>query len=185
MEVVKIRLQAQHHSMADPLDIPKYRNAAHALYTVVREEGLAALYRGVSLTALRQGSNQAVNFTAYSEFRAALQGWQGKTDLPGWQTATIGLVSGAMGPLSNAPIDTIKTRLQKTPAEEGETALGRIMKIGRYVDAFVSLPPPSKRKTRRLGSDIAIFSSFFLPQSLLLFNPPLLLPPTTTTTPKS
>ncbi|CCF47691.1 succinate/fumarate mitochondrial transporter, partial [Colletotrichum higginsianum] len=39
MEVIKIRLQAQHHSMADPLDIPKYRNAAHALYTVVKEEG--------------------------------------------------------------------------------------------------------------------------------------------------
>src|ERR1700745_288281 len=59
MEVVKIRLQAQHHSMADPLDIPKYRNAAHCLYTVVKEEGVGALYRGVSLTALRQGTNQA------------------------------------------------------------------------------------------------------------------------------
>lgn len=55
MEVIKIRLQAQHHSMADPLDIPKYRNAAHALYTVVKEEGIGALYRGISLTALRQG----------------------------------------------------------------------------------------------------------------------------------
>jgi Mitochondrial carrier protein len=56
MEVIKIRLQAQHHSMADPLDIPKYRNAAHALYTVLKEEGVGALYRGVSLTALRQGN---------------------------------------------------------------------------------------------------------------------------------
>ena len=56
MEVIKIRLQAQHHSMADPLDIPKYRNAAHALYTVLKEEGFGALYRGVSLTALRQGT---------------------------------------------------------------------------------------------------------------------------------
>ena len=59
MEVVKIRLQAQHHSMADPLDVPKYRNAAHAMYTVIKEEGFGALYRGVTLTALRQGSNQA------------------------------------------------------------------------------------------------------------------------------
>ena len=57
MEVIKIRLQAQHHSMADPLDIPKYRNAAHALYTVVKEEGIGALYRGISLTALRQGKH--------------------------------------------------------------------------------------------------------------------------------
>lgn len=134
MEVVKIRLQAQHHSMADPLDIPKYRNAAHALYTVVKEEGFGALYRGVSLTALRQGSNQAVNFTAYTYFKEALLRWQEKNgnaagQLPSWQTTVIGLVSGAMGPLSNAPIDTIKTRLQKTPAEEGVSAFKRISVI--------------------------------------------------------
>lgn len=134
MEVLKIRLQAQHHSMADPLDIPKYRNAAHAMFLVVREEGVGALYRGVSLTALRQGSNQAVNFTAYTEFKAYLQKLQPQyadKQLPSYQTTLIGLVSGAMGPLSNAPIDTIKTRLQKTPAEPGETAVQRITKIGR------------------------------------------------------
>jgi len=131
MEVIKIRLQAQHHSMADPLDIPKYRNAAHALYTVVREEGFGALYRGVSLTALRQGTNQAANFTAYSELRSQLQKYQGTTDLPSYQTSLIGLISGAMGPFSNAPIDTIKTRLQKTPSVPGDTALGRIVKISK------------------------------------------------------
>merc|ERR1712014_513290 len=32
MEVVKIRLQSQYHSMSDPLDVPKYRNAAHACF---------------------------------------------------------------------------------------------------------------------------------------------------------
>ena len=134
MEVIKIRLQAQHHSMADPLDVPKYRNAAHALYTVLREEGAGALYRGVSLTALRQGSNQAVNFTAYTEFKQFLQNLQPKyreQELPSYQTMVIGLFSGAMGPLSNAPIDTIKTRLQKTPGQPGETALSRIVKTSR------------------------------------------------------
>lgn len=132
MEVIKIRLQAQYHSMADPLDIPKYRNAAHALYTVVKEEGFGALYRGVSLTALRQGSNQAVNFTAYTYFKEWLREWQpeyASGNLPSYQTTLIGLVSGAMGPLSNAPIDTIKTRLQKTPAEPGTTAIQRITRI--------------------------------------------------------
>ena len=34
-----------------------------------------------------------------------------------------------MGPLSNAPIDTIKTRLQKTPAAGGESAATRMMLI--------------------------------------------------------
>ena len=134
MEVVKIRLQAQHHSMADPLDIPKYRNAAHATYTVIKEEGFGALYRGVSLTALRQGTNQAVNFSAYTRFKSLLQQYQPAyhdSELPSYQTMVIGLVSGAMGPLSNAPIDTIKTRLQKTPGQPGETAVSRIVAIAR------------------------------------------------------
>jgi solute carrier family 25 citrate transporter 1 len=132
MEVVKIRMQAQYHSLSDPLDVPKYRSAPHALLTVLREEGVGAIYRGVSLTALRQGTNQAVNFTAYTELKEWLQRLQPQYEnknLPGYQTTVIGLISGAMGPFSNAPIDTIKTRLQKTPGEPGQTAISRILKI--------------------------------------------------------
>lgn len=80
-----------------------------------------------------------VNFTAYGFFKSKLQEWQegslkvesggGGSNLPGYQTAFIGLVSGAMGPLSNAPIDTIKTRLQKTPSEEGQSSMSRIKNI--------------------------------------------------------
>ncbi|KAJ5388652.1 hypothetical protein N7509_011193 [Penicillium cosmopolitanum] len=134
MEVIKIRLQAQHHSLADPLDAPKYRSAPHALFTVVKEEGFSTLYRGVSLTALRQGTNQAANFTAYTELKAALQRMQpeySNTQLPSYQTTMIGLISGAVGPFSNAPIDTIKTRLQKTRAEPGQSAVSRIMVIAK------------------------------------------------------
>ena len=153
MEVVKIRLQAQHHSMADPLDIPKYRNAAHALYTVVKEEGVGALYRGVSLTAVRQGSNQAVNFTAYSYFKQLLQDYQPAyhdKELPSYQTMVIGLISGAMGPLSNAPIDTIKTRLQKTPGQPGETAVSRIVTIAREMFKHEGFPALYKGITPRI-----------------------------------
>ena len=134
MEVVKIRLQAQHHSLADPLDTPKYRSAPHALFTVIKEEGFSTLYRGVSLTALRQGTNQAANFTAYTELKAALQRYQpeyNNSQLPSYQTTLIGLISGAVGPFSNAPIDTIKTRLQKTRAEPGQSAVTRILVIGK------------------------------------------------------
>jgi len=134
MEVVKIRLQAQYHSLADPLDIPKYRSAPHALLLVIKEEGISALYRGVSLTALRQGTNQAANFTAYTELKSFLQRVQpeyANKELPSYQTTVIGLISGAVGPFSNAPIDTIKTRLQRTSAEPGQSAISRIMVIAR------------------------------------------------------
>jgi solute carrier family 25 citrate transporter 1 len=133
MEVVKIRLQAQHHSMKDPLDVPKYRNAPHAAFTIVKEEGFKTLYRGVSLTAARQATNQGVNFTVYSKIKEFLQDYHGQDVLPSWETSCIGLVSGALGPLSNAPLDTIKTRLQKSTYASNESGLVRIVKIGKQL----------------------------------------------------
>lgn len=140
MEVVKIRLQAQHHSMSDPLSAPKYRNAGHALYVIVKEEGASTLYRGVSLTAARQATNQGANFTVYSKLKEALTEYHTKNGnngvIPSWQTSCIGLISGAIGPFSNAPLDTIKTRLQKetksnNPALANQSSLQRIVRIGR------------------------------------------------------
>ncbi|KAI0300428.1 mitochondrial carrier domain-containing protein [Multifurca ochricompacta] len=130
MEVVKIRLQAQMHSLADPLEIPQYRNAGHAVYKIVREEGFSVLYRGVTLTALRQATNQGANFTAYQELKKFAQRKQPElADLPTYQHMIIGLISGAMGPFSNAPIDTIKTRLQKATFPADTSAITRITSI--------------------------------------------------------
>jgi solute carrier family 25 citrate transporter 1 len=58
-------------------------------------------------------TNQAVNFTAYQEIKDRLIQWQDLETLPSYQHLIAGGVSGAMGPLSNAPIDTIKTRIQR------------------------------------------------------------------------
>lgn len=123
MDVIKIRLQAQRHSMSDPLDIPKYRNAPHCAYVMIKEEGIASLYKGVALTALRQATNQAANFTVYQYLKKELHERQPHiaegASLPAWQHLCMGFISGACGPLFNAPIDTIKTRIQKTPSKEG------------------------------------------------------------------
>ena len=51
------------------------------------------------------------NFTAYQELKRFAHNVQPElTELPSYQHMLIGLISGAMGPFSNAPIDTIKTR---------------------------------------------------------------------------
>lgn len=74
-----------------------------------------------------------VNFTAYQYLKSTLLQRQPELngELPSWQTMGIGLISGAMGPFSNAPIDTIKTRLQKNPAEPGQSAVSRIVAISK------------------------------------------------------
>lgn len=47
-EVCKIRLQAQFHSMADPVQLAnrKYKNVLQTAFLIVKEEGLGALYKG-------------------------------------------------------------------------------------------------------------------------------------------
>ena len=114
-EVCKIRMQGQYHSMMDPSQMQhrKYTNVIQTAVTIVREEGLGALYKGVVPTMLRQGCNQAVNFTAYNIIKTNVMDWQGTTELASWQSLAIGGLSGGMGPLVNNPLDVIKTRLQK------------------------------------------------------------------------
>lgn len=48
-EVCKIRMQAQYHSMMDPVQMKhrKYTNVVQTAMTIVKEEGVGALYKGV------------------------------------------------------------------------------------------------------------------------------------------
>ena len=130
-EVCKIRMQSQYHSMVDPVQMAhrKYKNVFQTALTITREEGLGALYKGVVPTMLRQGCNQAVNFTAYNAIKKMLLQSQQLSELPSWQALMIGGLSGGMGPLVNNPLDVVKTRLQKQVVHEGKkpkyTGLGQ------------------------------------------------------------
>ena len=64
MEVLKVRLQGQQKSSNGKAgSAPKYRNAAHAAYIIARDEGPRALFKGMSLTALRQATNVSGNLS--------------------------------------------------------------------------------------------------------------------------
>jgi len=122
-EVCKIRLQSQFHSLMDPSQMHhrKYKNVVQAAYVIVREEGLGALYKGVVPTMLRQGINQAVNFTCYNAAKQWVMEWQQTDQLHHWQSLMIGGISGGVGPLANNPMDIVKTRLQKQVLAPGKT----------------------------------------------------------------
>lgn len=105
-EVCKIRMQSQFHSLMDPEQMKKrkYTNVFQTAYTITKEEGIGALYKGVVPTMLRQGCNQAVNFTAYNLTKQKVMEIQGKDKLDHWQSLVIGGISGGMGPLVNNPL---------------------------------------------------------------------------------
>ncbi|CAM9511089.1 unnamed protein product [Ectocarpus sp. 4 AP-2014] len=114
-EVCKIRMQAQFHSLLDPEEMArrKYRNVLQTAVVVAREEGVGALYKGLAPTVLRQGCNQAVNFTCYQMFKTQLSLYTGSEELASWQHMLLGGLSGGIGPCVNNPLDVVKTRLQK------------------------------------------------------------------------
>ena len=116
-------MQSQFHSMMDPSQMQhrKYTNVLQTAFTIAREEGFGALYKGVVPTMLRQGCNQAVNFTAYNMIKSKVMDWQGTSQLASWQSLLIGGFSGGMGPLVNNPLDVVKTRLQKQIVVPGKT----------------------------------------------------------------
>jgi len=105
-EVCKIRMQSQYNSLMDPSQLArrKYTNVAQTAITIIREEGFGALYKGIIPTMMRQGCNQAVNFTAYSVFKRELLKRQDRVELPHHQILLLGGISGGFGPIVNNPL---------------------------------------------------------------------------------
>lgn len=71
---------------------------------------------------------------------------QDLSELPSYQHLVLGGVSGAMGPLSNAPIDTIKTRIQRSSApgsgyERFKTVTSEIMRKEGFFAFYKGLTP--------------------------------------------
>lgn len=127
-EVCKIRMQSQYNSMVDPAQLKnrKYTNVLQTATVIVREEGIGALYKGVVPTMMRQGCNQAVNFTTYNYFKDTVIQWrknkgEGNIGLRPWESLVLGGISGGFGPMVNNPLDFVKTRMQKQVIREGVT----------------------------------------------------------------
>lgn len=97
MDVLKVRVQAQFHSMREPAT-----TTTTSLFSILQKEGPGLLFRGLEMTVLRQAINQGTNFTLFHWLRK-------NTD---WGPFWAGCCSGAMGPLLNNPLDVVKTRLQ-------------------------------------------------------------------------
>jgi len=150
-EVCKVRLQSQYNSLMDPSQLArkKYTNIIQTAITIVREEGFGALYKGIVPTMMRQGCNQAVNFTAYNAFKKELLLRQDRTELPHYQSLILGGFSGGFGPLVNNPLDVVKTRLQKQVIKPGKKikytgilqAIGLIAREEGYLALWKGITP--------------------------------------------
>ncbi|KAF5383954.1 hypothetical protein D9757_007353 [Collybiopsis confluens] len=96
---------------------PQYRGLIHGTATIIRQEGLSGIYRGLFPVMMRQGANSAVRFTTYSTLKQVVQGQArpGQT-LPSTITFGIGAIAGLVTVYTTMPLDVIKTRMQSLEA---------------------------------------------------------------------
>jgi len=90
---------------------PRYRGFFHGVYCIVKEEGFMGVYKGLTPTILKQGSNQMIRFFVYNEIGKSMKKGQ-ERELKVHETLIGGAVAGAASVFGNTPIDVIKTRMQ-------------------------------------------------------------------------
>lgn len=69
METVKVKFINDQRSAN-----PKFKGFFHGVSTIVKQEGAGGLYKGVTATIMKQGSNQAIRFYVMESLREMYKG---------------------------------------------------------------------------------------------------------------
>lgn len=102
------------------LDQPKYKGMVDGIRTIASQHGISGLYKGLTPTIIKQGSNQGIRFLVYEDTKKVLKGF-GTNDV--LATLLSGGVAGAASVFANTPVDVIKTLMQGLEAHKYKNSL--------------------------------------------------------------
>ncbi|KAJ0427189.1 mitochondrial carrier domain-containing protein [Aspergillus carlsbadensis] len=115
LDVVKIRLQLQIHSLSDPashahITGPVYKGTLSTIKTILREEGITGLWKGNIPAELMYVCYGAIQFTAYrstTQLLAQLDSYRLPQPV---ESFVAGAVAGGVATASTYPLDLLRTR---------------------------------------------------------------------------
>ncbi|KAL3467324.1 mitochondrial carrier domain-containing protein [Aspergillus heterothallicus] len=115
LDVVKIRLQLQIHSLSDPtshahITGPVYKGTLSTIKTILREEGITGLWKGNIPAELMYVCYGAIQFTAYrstTQLLAQLDRYRLPQPV---ESFVSGAVAGGVATASTYPLDLLRTR---------------------------------------------------------------------------
>ncbi|KAL1866915.1 hypothetical protein VTK73DRAFT_4462 [Phialemonium thermophilum] len=117
LDVVKIRLQLQTHSLSDPLSQrnlqggPIYKGTLPTLRHILRHEGITGLWKGNVPAELMYICYAGVEFTTYRSTTLLLHSAFGEGSLPhGVESFAAGAAAGAAATVATYPLDLLRTR---------------------------------------------------------------------------
>ncbi|KAJ5672445.1 Mitochondrial carrier protein [Penicillium longicatenatum] len=112
-EVLKTRLQLQgrynnpyFHSGYN------YRSTTDAFRTIVRQEGVSALFHGYKATIFRDLPFSALQFAFYEQEQKLAKEWVGQRDIGLGLEILTAATAGGMAGVITCPLDVVKTRIQ-------------------------------------------------------------------------
>lgn len=112
-EVLKTRLQLQgRYNNPFFQSGYNYKSTAHAARTIVRQEGLSALFYGYKATIFRDLPFSALQFTFYEQAQVWARQWKRSREIGLPLELFTGAAAGGLAGVITCPLDVVKTRIQ-------------------------------------------------------------------------
>ncbi|XP_062517892.1 tricarboxylate transport protein, mitochondrial-like isoform X2 [Corticium candelabrum] len=155
METIKVKFI---HDQTQPN--PRFKGFFHGVREIVRQEGLAGTYQGLTATVLKQGTNQMIRFFVFTTLRNWVQGDDPSKDIGSVKTFCIGGVAGAASVFGNTPIDVVKTRMQGLDAAKYKNTWDCVVKIAKH-EGFLAFYKGTTPRLGRVCFDVAIVFTLY------------------------
>lgn len=113
VELVKIQLQLQSKTNQCNNQATRLKGPIDVTRRIFRQEGLRGIYRGLTITVLRDAHSHGLYFWVYEYTKEQLHPGCRKNGQESYQTMLVaGGLAGAVSWISCYPLDVVKTRLQ-------------------------------------------------------------------------
>ncbi|XXG93899.1 mitochondrial thiamine pyrophosphate transporter [Hypoxylon texense] len=178
LDVVKIRLQLQSHSLSDPLShaglggSPIYKGTVGTLRHIVRHEGVTALWKGNVPAEMMYVAYASIQFTTYRSVTQLLHRAAGEDRLPhAAESFVSGAAAGATATASTYPLDLLRTRFAAQGNDRVYASLWRAVRDIRRDEGargfFRGLTPALALIVPSMGLFFAVYEGARLPMSRL------------------
>lgn len=136
LDTAKVRLQLQKKAaLGDGVTAPKYRGLLGTVATIAKEEGLAALWKGIVPGLHRQCLYGGLRIGLYDPVKTFYVGSDFVGDVPLFKKVLAALTTGALAIAVANPTDLVKVRLQA----EGKLPTGVPRRYSGALNAYCTI----------------------------------------------
>ncbi|KAM7361638.1 putative tricarboxylate transport protein, mitochondrial isoform 1-T5 [Cochliomyia hominivorax] len=158
METIKVKFVHDQRSKE-----PKFKGFFHGVRTIIQNEGIGGIYKGLTATILKQGSNQAIRFYVMETLTDMYKGKNPEKKIPKLLIGTFGAIAGAASVFGNTPLDVVKTRMQGLEASKFRNTTDCALQILRnegIIAFYKGTLPRLSRVCLDVGITFMIYDTF-------------------------